>query len=204
MGEVNKKEQYMKSKKNPKKPNGPMQQSRDTTMPRTEERTDPMGSTAQVDMQGMDPGAATTEQRTFMIQRIFTKGVTFDAPQVSDVFGKDWKPQVNVNIQSNTAALPDNMHEVELTITIEAKMNDKTVFTINIKQAGIFIIQNFTKEQMDLILGSECLKILFPYAREAVTDLTSRATLPQFYLNPINFDSIYAQQMQQKASKQGN
>lgn len=142
--------------------------------------------------------AAQENQGIFAIQRLYTKGITFDAPQIAQVFGKDWKPQIDINIQSSNALISSDMHEVELNVTVNGKLEDKTVFTLGIKQAGIFNIKNFNKEQLEIILGSECLKILYPYAREAITDLTSRATLPQLYLTPINFDAIYAQQKQQK------
>lgn len=139
-----------------------------------------------------------SNQGIFVIQRLFTKGVSFDAPQLSDLFRKEWKPKLDVNIQSNNQALPDNMHEVSLNVTVNGKMDEQAIFTMGATQAGIFTIQNFTPEQVELILGTECLKILFPYVREAITDLTSRATLPQFYLTPINFDAVYSKQLQER------
>lgn len=141
--------------------------------------------------------AEQSNQPTFVIQRLYTKAVAFDAPNLPSIFGKEWKPQLDVNIQNTHNLLGENMHEVELQVTINGKLEEKQVFTLEIKQAGIFYIENFNKEQQDFILGSECLKILYPYAREAITDLTSRGTLPQLYLTPINFDAVYAQQKNQ-------
>lgn len=141
--------------------------------------------------------AKETAQGTFQIQRLFTKGVTFDAPNLTSLFGKEWKPKVDINIQSSNKALEDNLHEVELNINVSATMENEAVFNVGVKQVGIFAIQNFTAEQLKIILSTECLKILYPYARETITDLTSRATLPQIYLTPINFDAVYAQQLQQ-------
>lgn len=147
------------------------------------------------------------EQKTqpnFLIQRLFTKGITFDAPNLSTIFGKEWKPELDINIQTSNRLLSNDLHEVELNVTVNGKMDKQPVFTLGVKQVGIFSIQNFTKEQLDAILGNECLRILYPYARETITDLTSRATLPQLYLTPINFDLVYAQQLQQQqAQKEG-
>lgn len=138
-----------------------------------------------------------SQQGVFIIQRLYTRGVTFDAPDVPNAFEKEWKPVFDINIQTNNSLVKENTHEVTLNVTVAAKIDDKSIFTMGIIQAGLFTLQNYTKEQVDWLLGTECLKILYPYIRQTVTDLASRATFPQFYLTPINFDVMY-QQLKQK------
>lgn len=149
-------------------------------------------------------GAAQSTQNNgvFLIQRIYTKNISFDAPQLTDMFEKEWKPQLDINIQSSNHPLADHKHEVMLNVTVNGKLDDKIILTMGVNQSGIFTLQNFTQEQVALILGTECLKILFPYAREAMTDLSTRATLAPLYLTAINFDAVYAQQMKKRAESE--
>ena len=138
---------------------------------------------------------------TLLIQRIYLKSSSSNASQLPVTFGKEWRPEVDLNIQSSNTLLSNNLYQVELNITVNGKLKNETIFSVNVIQADVFVIENFAKEQLDIILGSECLKILYPYVREAITDYTSRATLPLLYLAPINFDAIYSQQLQKKTAK---
>lgn len=146
--------------------------------------------------------AQSPQQGTFVIQRLYTRGVSFDATDVPNAFDKEWKPMFDINIQTNNSLVKDNIHEVTLNVSVTAKIADKSVFTMGITQAGLFTLQNYSKEQEDVILGTECLKILYPYVREAITDLASRATFPQFYLTPINFDAMYLQLKQKREERE--
>lgn len=139
-----------------------------------------------------------TEGPAFMIQRIYIKNASFEAPKVPEIFREEWKPEVNVDLQTNTARLEENIHEVALHITVTVKMNEKTAFLVEVHQAGIFTVKGFNEEQMGHIIGSECPKILYPYAREAISDLVIRGGFPQLLLAPVNFDAMYMQHLEQQ------
>lgn len=134
----------------------------------------------------------------FMIQRIYVKDVSFEAPHAPEIFREEWKPEVNVDLQTKSAPLEDLIHEVVLHITVTVKMGERTAFLVEVHQSGIFTIKGFNEEQMGHILGSECPKILYPYAREAISDIVIRGGFPQLLLAPVNFDALYLQHTQQK------
>lgn len=137
-------------------------------------------------------------QPEFAIQRIYIKDLSFEAPQIPHIFQQEWKPDLNLQLQTNTAQLDPDTHEVTLKVTVTVKSGDKTAFLIEVQQAGIFTLQLFTEEQVHAILGSTCPHILFPYAREVISDIAMRATFPPLYLAPINFDALYAQHLEQQ------
>lgn len=143
-----------------------------------------------------------TDGPAFMIQRIYIKNASFEAPKVPEIFKEEWKPEVNVDLQTNTARLEENIHEISLHITVTVKMNTKTAFLAEVQQAGIFTVKGFNEEQMGHIIGSECPKILYPYAREAISDLVIRGGFPQLLLAPVNFDAMYLQHLEQQRKGQ--
>lgn len=146
----------------------------------------------------MTEEAAKTAERQIGIQKIYVKDFSFESPQSPAVFsGNDWKPQTNLNLSSSHSVIQDNLNEVLLTITVEAKQDDKTLFLTEIQQAGLFHIAGYTEEELGAVIGSFCPSILFPYAREAIASVISRGGFPEFLLQPINFDALYAQSMQQ-------
>jgi preprotein translocase subunit SecB len=111
----------------------------------------------------------------------------------------DWKPQTNLNLRSSHTAIDDNVHEVILTITIEAKDEDKVLFLVELQQAGLFEISGYEGEALAAIVGSFCPNILFPYARESIASMIQKGGFPEFVLQPINFDALYVQAKQQQA-----
>lgn len=137
----------------------------------------------------------TAEQNVpeFGIQRIYTKDISFEAPQSPAVFQQEWKPELNMQLNTATAQLAENVYEVILKVTVTATSNGKTAFLAEVAQAGIFELRSFPKEQIPAVLGTVCPNILFPYAREAVSDLVNRGTFPPLYLSPVNFDALYAE-----------
>lgn len=140
-------------------------------------------------------------EKRLLIGKIFVKDFSFESPQAPQVFGKsDWKPHMDLNFRSNYAALENNHHEIVLTITIEAKADDKTLFLMELQQAGIFEIVGYEGEELGAIIGSYCPNILFPYARESIASLIQKGGFPEFLLQPINFDALYAQTRQQQAA----
>ncbi len=144
---------------------------------------------------------ASTEQTPkseFLIQRIYIKDLSYEAPQVPAMFQLEWKPDLNLQIHTSSTKLADDVHEVVLKLTVTVKSADKTAFLAEVQQAGIFTVQQFAEDQVRAILGGVCPGILFPYAREVISDLVSRGTFPPLYLAPINFDALYLQQVEQQ------
>lgn len=144
-----------------------------------------------------EQSAIDTNQQNFAIQKIYTKDVSFESPNTPDVFkGNDWKPDINVQIQSRSTSLADNVFEIVLMITVTAKVGeDNTAYLAEVQQAGIFTISGFNDQDMTYMLGSYCPNILFPYVRECISDLVIRGGFPQMVLQPVNFDALLAQQL---------
>lgn len=141
------------------------------------------------------------KQPEFTIQRLYIKDLSFEAPQSPHIFQQQWQPEVNLQLQTQTSALGEDLHEVVLSVTVTATAEEKTAFLVEVKQAGIFTLKNFPEEQLKAMLGSVCPGILFPYVREVVSDLVTRGTFPQLYLTPINFDALYAQHLAEEQGK---
>ncbi len=146
------------------------------------------------------------ENQQFAIQKIYLKDVSLESPNAPQVFSEgEWKPEVNIQINTVHQSVGENLHEVVLTITVTAKQGETTAFLIEIKQAGVFTISGFADENLAGMLGAYCPEALFPYAREAISDLVTKGGFPQLVLAPVNFNALYAQQMQQQqqASAEG-
>ncbi|EKD45475.1 MAG: hypothetical protein ACD_69C00274G0003 [uncultured bacterium] len=137
-------------------------------------------------------------QHEFNIQRIYTKDISYEAPSAPDIFHIEWSPQVDLNLHTDSKKLSEDTYEVILQITVTVKLKDKTAFLVEVKQAGIFTLKNFTTDQIDPMLGSFCPNILFPYARELISETVCRGSFPPLYLAPINFDAFYHEQLQQR------
>lgn len=146
-------------------------------------------------------------QPEFIIQRLYVKDLSYEAPNTPEIFRSEWKPEVNLDIQTNSSILEADTHEVILALTVTVKSGDKTAFLVEVKQAGIFTIKGIVDEALKHTLGSYCPNIIFPYAREVVADVVGRGGFPQLNLAPINFDALYAQYQQevvkQKAEGEG-
>ncbi len=140
------------------------------------------------------------ENQQFAIQKIYLKDVSFESPNSPQAFTDgEWQPQINVQINSSHHAIADDTYEVLLDVTVTAKHNDKTVFLTEVKQAGIFTMSGFPQENLGGMLGAYCPETLFPYAREAISELISKGGFPQLLLAPVNFNALYTQQVQQQA-----
>ncbi len=139
-----------------------------------------------------------TAEKQIAIQKIYVKDFSFESPHTPDVFTRtDWSPKTNLNLRSSHKAGPENSHEVVLTVTIEAKEDDQTFFLVELQQAGLFHIAGYGEDEFKAIVGSYCPNILFPYARESVATIVSKGGFPEFLLQPINFDALYAQGLAQ-------
>lgn len=138
------------------------------------------------------------EGPVFTIQRIYVKDASFETPHAPEIFREEWKPEVAVDLQTKSNQLEDSIHEIVLHITVTVKMKDRVAFLVEVHQAGIFSIKGFNQEQLGHILGSECPKILYPYARETISDIVIRGGFPQLLLAPVNFDALYLQHLEQQ------
>lgn len=143
----------------------------------------------------------TATEKQLAISKIYVKDISFESPQAPAIFKNgDWKPQTNLNLRSSHSAIEDNAHEVVLSITVEAKDDEKTLFLVELHQAGIFEIAGYEGEEMSAILGSFCPNILFPYARESISAMIQKGGFPELVMQPINFDALYLQAKQQQAA----
>jgi preprotein translocase subunit SecB len=143
-------------------------------------------------------------QQQFALQRIYLKDMSFEAPQGAGAFKKQWKPNVNQELNTKTSKIEDNLYEVVLTLTITAKLDDNTAFLVEVQQAGLFGMNGFETQQLQQVLNTVCPNILFPYAREAVDNVVTKGSFPPLMLPPVNFDALFAQAMakaQQEASE---
>jgi preprotein translocase subunit SecB len=139
---------------------------------------------------------ARTVEKQFSIQKIYTKDMSFETPNSPKVFTEKWEPTVDFNLGTHVAPLENSMYEIALTVTITVKNNDATAYLVEVNQAGIFSLSGFTDAEMDPMVGSFCPNILFPYARETISDLVTKGGFPQMLLAPVNFDALYSQHLQ--------
>ncbi len=139
-----------------------------------------------------------TNEPQFAIQRLYVKDLSFEAPQSPHSFLDEWRPELNMDLSTKTNDLGEDNHEVVLTVTVTVKIKEKTIFLVEVQQGGIFTIKHFPKDQMRPMLGSFCPNILYPYAREVITDAVVRGGFPQLYLAPVNFDALFEQHERQK------
>lgn len=141
-------------------------------------------------------------QPVFQIEKIYTKDLSVEAPNAPAIFLEREAPQIDVQINTQSSPVDEGVFQSVLTITATAKIQDKTAFLVEVKQAGIFRIQNIPQEAMEPMLAVGCPNILFPYARETVSDAVLRAGFPPLMLQPVNFEAMYLQQRQQQAAGQ--
>jgi preprotein translocase subunit SecB len=136
-----------------------------------------------------------TEQQKpqFAIQRIYTRDVSFESPNAPAIFREEWKPQIKLDLNTRTRPLDDNVVEVVLIITVEAKIGEQTAFLTEVQQAGVFTVSGFPDETRDQMIGAYCPSVLFPYAREAVDTAVTKGSFPALMLAPVNFDALYLQ-----------
>lgn len=147
--------------------------------------------------------APTPPAKQLMLQKIYIKDLSFESPKSPDVFATDSAPQTQLNIRSGAREVGTDTQEVTLTLTVEAKDEDKTLFLIELVQAGVFLIKGYSDEEQHMLTGSYCPGSLYPFAREAIADIVTRGGFPQLLLQPINFDALYAQAMRERAAGNG-
>ncbi|HET6655244.1 MAG TPA: protein-export chaperone SecB [Gammaproteobacteria bacterium] len=138
-------------------------------------------------------------EQNFKLEKIYLKDTSFESPRSPAVFQQQWQPEISLNLQTKVEQLADTTYEVVLTVTVEANTDTQPVFLVELKQAGIFTVAGFGDEQRGQLLGGFAPGVLFPYAREAISELVAKGGFPQLLLQPVNFDALYQQQRQQAA-----
>lgn len=145
---------------------------------------------------------AEAPQKQIAVQKVYLKDFSFESPNSPKIFtSSDWQPKTNLNLRSGHTPVAEDLHEVVLTITVEAKHEETTLFLVEIQQAGLFQIAGYAQEEMEAIIGSFCPTTLFPFAREAIAGIVSKGGFPEFLLQPINFDALYAESKRQAAAQ---
>ncbi len=144
------------------------------------------------------------EEQKFEIQKIYVKDISFETPNSPKIFTTKWNPKTDVHIQTENSKLDNDIFEVCITITVTATQEETTAFLVEVKQAGIFLLQNFKNDQHGQLLGSYCPNILFPFAREAIAELIAKGGFPQLLLNPVNFDVLYQQHQEALKEQKSN
>lgn len=138
------------------------------------------------------------EGAQFALQRVYVRDLSFEAPKSPEIFRQDWQPGISLDINTQQNTLENGFHEVVLTLSVTAKNGEDVAFIAEVQQAGIFLIRGLNAEAMSHTLGAFCPSLLFPYAREALDNLVTRGTFPALMLAPVNFDALYAQELERQ------
>ena len=154
------------------------------------------------EQENQQPAATDSNQRgQFEIQKIYVKNVSLETPNSPQIFREQWKPSVHMDIANSANDLGENLYEVTLSVTATVSHEDKTIYLVEVQQAGIFLMADFPRELIGRMVATVCPNILFPYVRETVSDLVVRAGFPQLLLAPVNFDALYLQHQQKLAAE---
>lgn len=142
------------------------------------------------------------ENPIFAIEKLYIKDLSVEVPNAPQIFLEREAPKVGIQLQTNTQNLGEGLFEVTLTTTVTSKIEEKTVFLVEVGQAGIFRVQNVPNENLDPLLSIACPNILFPYAREVISDAVTRAGFPPMIVQPVNFEALYMSRLQQQQAAQ--
>jgi preprotein translocase subunit SecB len=132
------------------------------------------------------------------LQNVYLKDCSYESPNGPRIDG-NWNPQINLDLQTSSTSLGPEVREVVLTVTVSAKHGEATIFLVEVKQAGLFVVRNLPESELKRAISTVCPGVLFPYARTAVSQLVSQGGFPQFLLPPVNFDALYAANQAQPA-----
>jgi len=139
-----------------------------------------------------------TPQPSFQIEKIYVKDVSLEIPNAPQVFLESQQPQLEIQVRNESARFAEGLYEVAITVTVTAKAGEKVLFLAEASQAGIFSVRNVPAADLEPLLAVACPTILYPYARETVSDLVTRGGFPPVLLSPVSFEAIYAQRQQQQ------
>ena len=141
--------------------------------------------------------AAQNNQPVFTIEKVYVKDLSLEIPNAPQIFLEREAPQVDIQLHHNSTGVEEGVYQTTLTVTVTAKIKDKTMFLVEAAQAGIFVARNIPAQELEAVLAIACPNILFPYVREVISDIVVRAGFPPVLLSPVNFEAIYQQQHQQ-------
>jgi preprotein translocase subunit SecB len=144
------------------------------------------------------------QQPMFSIEKIYVKDLSLEVPGGPQTFMQSEQPQLEVQLAQQSQRVSDVLFEVTLVITVTAKRTDKTLFLVEVSQAGVFQIRNVSEADLASVLGMVCPNVLFPYARETVSDIVNRAGFPPVLLAPVNFEALYQQRSAEEAAQGGS
>lgn len=153
--------------------------------------------------QGIPAGTAeqSIDGPNFSLQRLYLKDASFESPTGAAIFQGKWSPKITFDIKSRSQKLQDDVFEVVLILTVEARQDETVAFLVEVQQGGIFMCRGLNDEQLEQILATLCPNIMFPYAREAIDGLVVKGSFPPLMLAPVNFDALYAQRKQQQSAQ---
>jgi preprotein translocase subunit SecB len=135
-------------------------------------------------------------QPVFSIEKLYVKDLSLEIPNAPGVFLEREAPTVDIQLHHNSTGVEDGVYQTVLTVTVTAKLRDKTMFLVEAAQAGIFGVRNLPPADLEAVLAIACPNLLFPYAREVISDVVTRAGFPPVVLAPVNFEAIYQAQRQ--------
>jgi preprotein translocase subunit SecB len=147
-------------------------------------------------------GQTADNSQVLSLQAVYLKDCSYEAPHGPRVEGQ-WNPQIGLDLHTGVNELAPDLREVVLTVTVSAKQGDTTLFLVEVKQAGAFVMRNLGEEEARHAIGTVCPNVLFPYARAAVSQMVVLGGFPQFLLPPVNFDSLYERALQDARSGNG-
>ena len=148
-------------------------------------------------------GAAPTGP-SFTVEKLYIKDVSFEAPGTPQVFNEQGQPQLQMNLNQRVQRLTDEAFEVVLGVTLTCTIGDKTAYLAEVQQAGVFTLAGFEDAGIDAMLGTQCPNLLYPYAAANVSQLIQSGGFPPFFMQPINFDGLYAENLRQRAAQIGS
>ncbi|KAF1686979.1 protein-export chaperone SecB [Pseudoxanthomonas broegbernensis] len=137
----------------------------------------------------------------FSVEKIYVKDVSFESPNSPAIFNEQGQPDLQLNLNQRVQRLNENVFEVSLRVTLTCKVGDKTAYVAEVDQAGVFGLSGLQPQAIDVLLGTQCPNILFPYVRQTAGDLIQAGGFPPFLLQPINFDALYAETLRQRQAQ---
>ncbi|PZP60167.1 MULTISPECIES: protein-export chaperone SecB [Pseudoxanthomonas] len=152
-------------------------------------------------LNGANEAATQANGPNFTVEKIYVKDVSFEVPGAPAIYSENIAPELNLNLNQRVQRLAENAFEVILGVTLTCKAGDKTAYVAEVQQAGVFGLAGFDPQTIDALLGTQCPSILFPYVRQLLSDLIQAGGFPPFFLQPINFDGLYAETLRQRAAQ---
>lgn len=149
----------------------------------------------------MSQEAQASEQPTFQIEKLYVKDLSLEVPNAPQVFMQADSPQLEIQVRNEAAPIADGLYEVVVTVTVTARAGEKTIFLAEVAQAGIFTARAIPPADLEPLLSIGCPTILYPYAREVVSDIVTRAGFPAVVLQPVSFEQMYVERQQRAAGE---